>query len=191
MIGFLQGTVVQIVEDTIILNVRGVGYEVTVSTNTLAAVERREVVQLWIHTQVREDAFQLFGFSSQTEKQLFLSLIKVSGVGPKMAVKILSGASVPQLIDMIDNGDVKGLTQLPKVGKKTAEQMILSLGGKLVREEAAGSAGGFVARGEIVSALVNLGFRLNDVEQVVSQMESSTDLQDGVRKGLMALTSQV
>ena len=180
MIGFLQGTVFQIEEESVILNVRGID-----------AIEGRDVVQVLVHTHVREDLIQLFGFNTAAEKQLFLSLIKVNGIGPKMAIKILSAVHLELLVEMIDAGDVKSLVKLPKVGKKTAEQIILSLKGKLVMDDPAQGKSQFVARAEIVSALVNLGFKLTDVEAVVEQMESGTDLQAGVRQGLMALTSQV
>ena len=191
MIGFLQGTPMEISEDKVIMNVKGVGYEVHCSQNTIDAIENRDVVQLLIHTHVREDQFLLFGFNNKIEKSLFLSLIKVNGIGPRMATKILSSAKTEAILTMIDNGDVKALTQLPKVGKKTAEQMILSLKGKLVMSTEDVGANQFVARNDIVSALVNLGFRLNDVEEVVGQMDNATDLQDGVRKGLSALTQQI
>lgn len=191
MIGFLQGAPMHIEQDHLILNVRGVGYEVHCSQNTLDAISGRDIVQLLIHTHVREDQFFLFGFHSKVEKSLFLSLIKVNGIGPKMAIKILSAAKTSSILDMIDRGDVKGLTQLPKVGKKTAEQMILSLKGKLVIDDESVGKDQFIARNDIVSALVNLGFKLNHVEEVVAQMDSSTDLQEGVRKGLTALTQQV
>lgn len=191
MIGFLQGTVFQIDEESVILNVRGVGYELLCSQNTVDVIKDRDVVQLLVHTHVREDIIQLFGFVTATEKQLFLSLIKVSGIGPKMAIKILSATRIELLVEMIDSGDVKALVKLPKVGKKTAEQIILSLKGKLVLADDSLGSEKFIARAEIVSALVNLGFKLNDVETVVDQMEVNTDLQVGVRQGLMALTSQV
>jgi len=191
MIGFLQGVVVRNDGENLILNVRGVGYELMCSQNTLNEIEGRDVVQVWVYTQVREDLIQLIGFATQLEKQLFLSLIKVNGVGPKMAIKILSATKTDTLTRMIDQGDVKGLVKLPKIGKKTAEQIILSLKGKLVLDDDFEGQANFVARGEILSALVNLGFRLNDVETVVDHMEPGTDLQQGVREGLAALTANI
>ena len=191
MIGFLHGSIYQVEGDSLILDVKGVGYELCCSQNTMNAIQGREIVQLMVHTHVREDIIQLFGFSSKNEKKLFLSLVKVNGIGPKLAISILSAARIEAIIDMIDKGDVKGLMKLPKVGKKTAEQIILSLKGKLVTAEDSTSEQGFVARKEIISALVNLGFRLTDVENVVSQMDPQTDLQQGVRHGLAALTAQL
>lgn len=189
MIGYLVGRPLVASADNLILNVQGVGYELSCSQSTLGDVEGRDFCELWVHTHVREDVIQLFGFSKPVEKQLFLSLIKVNGIGPKMALTILSATRLENLIRMIEEADAKGLSQLPKVGKKTAEQMILSLQGKLVRTEDEKNLGLFPARGEIVSALVNLGFRLQDVEKVVDQMPSHVDVQQGVRKGLSALTS--
>ncbi|MCB0390292.1 MAG: Holliday junction branch migration protein RuvA [Bdellovibrionales bacterium] len=191
MIAFLQGAPIEVSDEFAIINVRGVGYEVHCSLNTLEVIQQKDIVQLYIYTHVREDQFLLFGFLTKAEKSLFLSLIKVNGIGPKMATKILSAAKTEAILSMIDNGDVKGLTQLPKVGKKTAEQMVLSLKGKLVFAEDDEAIKKFVARDDIVSALVHLGFKLNDVDLVVSQMDPATDLQEGVRKGLVALTQQV
>lgn len=191
MIGFLQGTPIEVGEETLIMNVRGVGYEVNCSVNTIETVQDRNIAQLFIHTHVREDQILLFGFSSKLEKNLFLSLLKVNGIGPKLAIKILSAGRTEDTLRMIDDGNVKALTQLPKVGKKTAEQIILSLKGKLVMDEDSEAAKRFVARNDIVSALVNLGFKLGDVEEVVGQMDSSTDLQEGVKKGLTALTQLI
>ena len=184
MISFLQGQILQRYEDSLIINVRSVGYEVFCSSNTLVFLDNKENAQLWIHTHVREDQFVLFGFCSQIEKKLFLSLIKVNGVGPKLAVKILSGASTERIVSFINGGNVKALTSLPKVGKKTAEQMILTLKGQLVGEEAGSLQGRFTARADIVSALMNLGFKSHQVEKVVNDMDPSTDLEEGIRKGL-------
>jgi holliday junction DNA helicase RuvA len=92
VIAFLQGNVIPQNEDSLIINVRGVGYELMVSAQTHAAVAALASAQLWVYTHVREDALTLFGFSSKAEKELFLSLIKVNGIGPKVAMKVLSGA---------------------------------------------------------------------------------------------------
>jgi Holliday junction DNA helicase RuvA len=115
-------------------------------------------------------------------------LIKVSGIGPKVALKILSGAPLGTIVQMIEEGNVKGLSQLPKVGKKTAEQIVLELKGKLVLADEQRPRSTFSARSDIISALVNLGFKVQDVEKVVDQMEVSTDFEEGLRKGLSTLT---
>ena len=191
MISFLQGTVQLIQSDNLILNVNGVGYDLACSSNTLEILRVAEKIQLWVHTHVREDTLMLFGFLAPVEKELFMSLIKVNGIGPKMAIKVLSAARTEVIVDMIEQGDAKGLTKLPKIGKKTAEQIVLTLKGKLVFAEERGEENQFQNRGEIISALVNLGFKSNDVEKVVNDMDPTIDLQVGVRNGLSALTAPV
>lgn len=187
MIAFLQGNVIPQSEDSIIINVRGVGYELMVSAQTFSAVAELAQAQLWVYTHVREDALTLFGFASKAEKELFLSLIKVNGIGPKVAMKVLSGAPLNVIIQMIEDSDVKGLSKLPKIGKKTAEQIVLELKGKLVMGDDEKPRGGFSARADIISALVNLGFKMQDVEKVVDQMDPLVDLESGIKTGLASL----
>lgn len=199
MIGFLSGTILERTEDGLLLDVSGVGYELTCSANTLGDVATSAEARLHVHTAVREDAITLYGFSTALEKRMFLSLLKVNGIGPKMASRILGAASLDQLTSMIEAGDVKALSSLPKVGKKTAEQVVLTLKGKLVMEPeqlkpGAKSKTTSVAarfsgvRGEVLSALVNLGFRLQDAERVVGDLPEEIDVQNGVRQGLQALS---
>lgn len=197
MIGYLKGRPAEISSESAIIDVGGVGYEVACSANTLGEIAAAAGdVRLWVHTHVREDAISLFGFADPLEKRLFLSLLKVNGVGPKMAIKILSSGPLSSLLDMIENGDVKGLSGLPKVGKKTAEQLVLSLRGKLVVSDDAppkakpGAARRFAgARAEVASALLNLGFRPADVDRVVDGLPESVEIEAGVRQGLRALAS--
>ena len=148
----------------------------------------RQVVQLWIYTHVREDQFQLFGFSSKIEKKLFLSLIKVNGIGPKLATQVLSGASLENIIDAIEAKNVKALTALPRVGKKTAEQMILTLKGALVMDNETTSRVPQKPHQEILSALVNLGFRSVDVEEVIGTLPVDIEFEQGVRESLRQLS---
>lgn len=189
MIAWLKGQVLTVGSESCVLNVSGVGYDVICSANTLSDVEGLEGAELFVHTHVREDQISLFGFTSQVERKLFLSLIKVNGIGPKLAITILSAAKVSDIVELIENGDAKGLAKLPRIGKKTAEQMILSLKGQLVVEEQPTETLIKVQQKEVVSALVNLGFRMADVEQVVGQLEPGLELQDSIRKGLSMLTN--
>lgn len=189
MIGYLQGRPLRFSSDSLILLVQGVGYELNCSTQTLQDLDGRSFVEVWVHTHVREDALHLFAFSTETEKELFHSLLKVNGVGPRSALAILSGAPSLQILQWIEDADAQALSKLPKIGKKTAEQIVLTLQGKLVRAQETAGGQRFVARAQIVSALVNLGFRLGDVDKVVDQMSPDTDLEAGLRQGLVALTS--
>lgn len=188
MIGYLQGRPLRFAADHLILLVQGVGYEVYCSTQSLQDLEGKTFVEVWVHTHVREDAFTLFGFSTEEERSLFQSLTKVNGVGPKSALNILSGAPSKQIMQWIEDSNTAALSKLPKIGKKTAEQIVLTLQGKLVRSEVGSSSSRFTARPQIVSALVNLGFRLGDVEKVVDSMPAETDLEGGLRRALSALT---
>lgn len=198
MIGYLSGQIIDRHEEGLVLDVNGVGYELSCSSNTLGDVQAATDARLFVQTIVREDAITLFGFSTALEKRLFLSLLKVNGVGPKMASRILSGASLDQITHMIEHGDVKGLSGLPKVGKKTAEQLVLTLKGKLVVEpettakpakgKPAPAARFSGSRADVLSALVNLGFRLQDAERVVGDLPEEIDVQNGVRQGLQALS---
>ncbi len=187
MIGYIQGQVIWLEGNTVILDVAGVGYEALCSSNTLADLSEGSKTALWIHTHVREDSLQLFGFSSQVEKRLFESLLKVNGIGPKMAIQILSGAPLDRLIDFIEQQDVKALCQLPKVGKKIAEQMILTLKGKLVVD---GESSAGVPKDELTSALSNLGFKPHDVQEVVKGIDRKKPFEDQLRKALASLGGQ-
>jgi Holliday junction DNA helicase RuvA len=193
MIGYLKGILVEVTPDAALIDVGGVGYEILASGNTLSDLQSlmsKEII-VWVHTHVREDAFQLFGFIDKEEKNLFLSLLKVNGVGPKMALSILSGGRVAQIHEMIESGNAKALSSLPKVGKKTAEQIILTLKGKLVlieKTQAPGKKKHTGTHSEITSALLNLGFKPLAVEQFVETLPKDADLEEGVRKGLAALS---
>lgn len=189
MIGYLQGRPLRISSDHMTLLVQGVGYELSCSAQTLNDLDGKSFVEVWVYTHVREDALQLFGFSTELEKALFLSLLKVNGVGPKSALNIVSGAPSAQIVQWIEDSNVGALTGLPKIGKKSAEQIVLTLQGKLVRADQPGGSQRFLARSQIVSALVNLGFRIGDVEKVVDRMPAETDLEQGLRQGLSALTA--
>lgn len=191
MIGYLRGKIIEVMNDSALIDVHGVGYEILASAHTLGDLQTllgNEII-VWIHTHVREDALQLFGFHDKEEKNLFLSLLKVNGVGPKMALSILSGGRPAQIHEMIEAGNAKALSGLPKVGKKTAEQIILTLKGKLVTIEESGpvkkkSQG----HTQITSALLNLGYKSHMVDQFVSTLPGDISVEDGVRKGLQTLS---
>ena len=169
MIATLTGKVLSKGMDKAVVDVAGVGYEVFLSTDGVARmVERGEDVFLYIHTNVREDAITLYGFLEEQEKELFLTLKTVSGIGPKLALSMLSGMSVGEICQAIINGDIKRLTTLQGVGKKTAERICVDLKEKVAHLsfDAASASGtnvspmvtpGSVAS-DTLSALTNLGY---------------------------------
>lgn len=189
MIAYLYGKLKFLDEEKIVVVASGVGYEAFCSRATLEDLQGKNEIELFIHTHLREDALTLFGFSSLTEKEVFLSLISVNGIGPKVALKILSGTKVSDLVRWIEEGNIDALTQLPKVGKKTAEQILFSLKDKLVLKNKAGATS--LREGvkrDIYSALVNLGYSPNEVEKIVAPMPAKIDFQEGVREGLSHLS---
>ena len=187
MIAFISGQIIEESEMSLTILCRGIGYEVMCSKNSIDDVRERKVVQLWVHTHVREDQFQLFGFSSKVEKKLFQSLLKVNGIGPKLAIQALSGASLDHILTAIEEKDVKALTSLPRIGKKTAEQMILTLKGDLSFDEATETIVKSHHK-DILSALINLGFRSAEVEDVVSRLPADVDFEQGVRESLKQIS---
>lgn len=190
MIGFLRGVLLDVTSEAALVDVGGVGYDVACSQISLAELEGRkgDTLLLWIHTHVREDALQLFGFLSRAEKDLFLSLLKVNGVGPKLALGLLSGAPADRIVAAIESGDAKALSALPKVGKKTAEQIILTLQGKLVRVEKSTAPALPDNLQQIQSALVHLGFKAPKVSEFVGALSPTIGVEEGVRQGLNTLS---
>ncbi|MEC9281070.1 MAG: Holliday junction branch migration protein RuvA [Bdellovibrionota bacterium] len=190
MIARIRGKVLSIEEESLVVDVQGLGYELYCSANTMDQILPGDDVDLQVFTHVREDVLQLFGFIDRSEKTLFLSLCKVNGIGPKMAMQILSGARPEMIISWIDQGDVKALMKLPKLGKKKAEQLVLSLKGKLVMEEDAQSALKLSPeKQDLKSALMNLGYNEEQVEVAIKEIGDFSGLENGIRKGLGILSA--
>jgi holliday junction DNA helicase RuvA len=192
MIAYLRGKLLEVTQDSAVLDVQGVGYEAACPARTIDELRSQvgQEMRLWIYTHVREDALQLFGFSSRQEKEVFISLLKVNGVGPKSALAVLSGAAAEKIISYIENGEAKALSSLPKVGKKTAEQIILTLQGKLVRVETSKNKKAENLE-KIHFALVNLGFKPQSVEDFVAELPADIEVEEGVRRGLNNLSKIV
>lgn len=156
MIGSLKGKIISRKPDNVLIDVNGVGYQVSVPLNILAALppEGHDVF-LQIYTHVREDSIQLFGFSTDGEKRAFVTLLGISGVGPKMALNILSGISYDDFLDAVEREDVAMLCRIPGLGKKTAHRLILELRDKLPSTEGVRDR----VFEDALSALVNLGYK--------------------------------
>ena len=127
MIGYLKGNVIYVSENLVILEVNGVGYELTVSASALDRLQKEKLGEVYTYLAVNEQGVNLYGFNSLEEKQMFLKLITVSGVGPKMGISILSQVSLSALAFMIGTSDIKGLSKVKGLGKKTAERIIVEL----------------------------------------------------------------
>jgi Holliday junction DNA helicase RuvA len=191
MIAQLAGSLAHKSPEHLVLDVGGVGYQVFVSLNSFYRLpETGERVQLLIHTHVREDAMQLYGFVDREEKELFTLLLGVSGIGPRLALNILSGTPSQELEEAIEAGDLVRLVAIPGVGKKTAERLIVELRDKVKLVKAArGAENGRRATGleaEAVSALVNLGYRRTEAERAVKTAcaAGASDLEAVIRTAL-------
>ena len=157
MIAWLRGKLVEKEPARVVIDVHGVGYEVFIPTTTFTAMPGPgSDVTLDIHTHVREDALALYGFSSRQERRVFERLITISGIGPRLAVTILSGGSVDGLVGAIRRGDLARLTSIPGVGKKTAERIVVELRDKL--QDLSVEAPKPAVETDVLSALENLGY---------------------------------
>lgn len=182
MIGFLRGILTVKAPPHLLLDVHGVGYEVEAPMTTfynLPAIG--EEVKLYTHLAVREDAQQLFGFASEADRLLFRLLIKISGVGPKLALTILSGLSADAFEQCIRNNDTHALVRLPGVGKKTAERLMIEMRDRLPKREGesvfwsmpeALSASVYTPKQEAASALMALGYKPQDAQRMVQNVAS-------------------
>lgn len=176
MIGHIRGQLLQKKPSQILVDVQGVGYEVNIPLTSFYDLPGEgSEVSLKIHTHVREDALTLFGFVTQREKDLFLRLISISGIGPKLAITILSGAKVEELAQAIADGNLARLVAIPGVGRKTAERLVLELKSHitpfLLPEHAQAGRGEGKSDGvqeDILSALVNLGYPRPGAEKALS-----------------------
>ena len=127
MIGFLKGKIISAKPTQVLLDVNGVGYLINISINTFERITDKEAVSLFVYTSVKEDSITLYGFFIESEKQMFELLISVNGVGPKLALNILSGIRADELKDAIQSGDSSRITAIPGIGKKTADRLVLEL----------------------------------------------------------------
>lgn len=198
MIAYLRGKILSKADNSVVIDAQGVGYEVACSPQVVSVLgEVGFDGELHIHTHYKSDGAALFGFTTQQEKTLFLSLIKVDSVGPKSALNILSAAPCEEIVGLIEDGDVAGLSKLPKISKKTAEHLVVKLKGKL--GEIILTSGPVVAkvsgqrrlRTEAMTALSHLGFKPQDVERTLSDLAEEIwlgDLQSVIRLALNDLS---
>lgn len=196
MIGRIEGQLVEISDNVVLLAVGGLGYEVEVTHNVLASLPGREqTVRLYTHFVVREDAQQLYGFASRAERDLFRLFIRITGIGPKLAMALLSSFQLPELADAVRKGEVAMLTRVPGVGRKTAERLLLELRDKLPETLAPAAAapanGGGFALEEAERALVSLGYRPAEAARLVASVKAEGETtEELVRAALRRLARQ-
>ena len=191
MIGRIQGILVSVHPPRLLVDCQGVGYEIDVPMSTLYQLpETNQKITLLTHFQVREDAQQLFGFATETEREAFRQLIKISGVGSRTALAVLSGMSVNELAQAIAMQEAGRLTQVPGIGKKTAERLCLELKGKLAPD--LGITGGkpqaIEASSEVLQALLALGYSEKEAHLALKQIPPDSTVSDGIRMGLKYLS---
>jgi len=189
MIGRLAGILLEKNPPQILLDVQGVGYEVDVPMSTfynLPAVNDKLV--LHTHLIVREDAHLLFGFGSLDERTTFRQLLKISGVGPKLALSVLSGLSLADLADAVARKDAGRLTKIPGVGKKTAERLLLELQGKFAVALPSAKGAAVPSSGDVVNALLALGYSEKEAEWAARQLPADANVSDGIRQALKLLS---
>ena len=198
MIAFLRGRVIDKQPNRLVVDVQGIGYDVHVPLSTFYEVgDPGTEVALKIHTHVREDALQLFGFLTDLERQLFERLIAISGIGPKLAIAVLSGMDPRDLLTAVQRGDVVRLTGIPGIGKKTAERIVLELRDRLAQlptpqaaDAAATVNGSERVRVDLLSALQNLGYHRPQADKAVeSTLKSNPDasFEDALKSALRVL----
>jgi Holliday junction DNA helicase RuvA len=199
MIASLTGRLAFKAPTYLVLDVHGVGYEVFIPLSTYYGLSNlSESTSLSVHTHVREDAIQLFGFLTSQEKDAFVLLTSVSGVGPKLALSVLSALPVSDLVSSIQSGDVEKLTTVPGIGNKSASRLVLELKDKIGKLHPGLAAGNDVPRqgqdavfDDALSALVNLGYRPQDAKEALKQVKKanaeSMALKDMIREALKEL----
>ncbi len=194
MIALLTGEIAQRQTDSIVLDVNGVGYRVQVPLSTFYNLPEQGKVKLHIHTHVKEDAFSLFGFLSAGEKDFFALLISVSGVGPKLAITVLSHMAAGELATALAEGDINRLTGIPGIGKKSAERLVLELQEKATRfvmdhsvsPQTVFASGPKDLQDDLISALLNLGYKENLAKKALAgvNLKAGASLEEGLKQAL-------
>ncbi|MHB8425689.1 MAG: Holliday junction branch migration protein RuvA [Gammaproteobacteria bacterium] len=189
MIGFLRGLILRKQPPHLLIDVQGVGYEVEAPMSTFYNLpEAGAEVMLYTHLVVREDAHNLFGFGTETERRLFRALIRVNGVGPRLALTILSGISVTNFVRCVRDNDTAALTRLPGIGKKTAERLVVEMRDRLedaANGSSAATTAGMHPREEALSALVSLGYKPQEASHMLQGIkESDLSSEEFIRRAL-------
>jgi Holliday junction DNA helicase RuvA len=170
MIAYLKGKLFKKLPNQAILDINGVCYSASIPLSTYLTLGNiGDHTELNIYTHMTDNSLSLFGFSSENEKEIFLKLIGISGIGPKIALNILSGIEASDLEDAIVRSDVARISLIPGIGKKTAMRIAMELQEKLIEKERILQAEGFQEREDLISALMNMGFKRKEIEKIVDE----------------------
>lgn len=180
MFSFIKGTVVETEKNYITLENQGIGYQIFVANPF--SFPMNEEKKVFIYTHIREDEFSFYGFNTLEEKELFLRLINVKGLGPKMALPMFALGSVSGIIDAIDRENILYLTKFPKIGEKIARQIILDLKGKLTTNDTPVSG-----MEEVVEVLESLGYKTADIKKILPKLNNQEKIEDNVKEALKLL----
>jgi holliday junction DNA helicase RuvA len=189
MIGFIEGELIVIEHSCAVIACHGIGYEIECPVSTLCELPPAgSTVRLLTHLVVREDAHLLYGFLTRADRNVFRTLIRISGVGPKLALAILSGMTASELAGAVERDDVQSLIRLPGIGKKTAERLLIELRDRIVGISADRPPAGAHPIQEAIAGLVSLGYKAADAERVVHAVKTSDDTPEAlIRAALRAM----
>lgn len=179
MYNYIIGKIVAQESNSIVVDNHGIGYTVYVANPFSFELDCE--VKVYLYNQVREDEYSLYGFKSEDERNLFLKLINVKGLGPKMAMPMLATGSIAGIIDAIDRENILYLTKFPKIGEKLARQIILDLKGKLASKTDINLSGDF---DELVSVLESLGYKNTEIKKVLPKVNASLGIEDQIKEAL-------
>jgi len=183
MIAYLKGTLIDKVHNQVVLDVGGVGYSAGIPLSTYLKLGNiGDSTELFIYTHLTDNSLALYGFFTKEEKEIFLKLISISGIGPKIALNILSGIEVSDLEDAIRRSDVARISFIPGIGKKTAMRIALELQEKLTEKEKILRAEGTKEREDLISALINMGFKRREVERIIDETIKLFSIDAGFEK---------
>lgn len=180
MYSYIRGIIDEVTSSSVVIDNNGIGYNVFVSNPYSFNVG--EEYKVYLYNYIREDEYSLYGFKSLEEKDLFLRLINVKGLGPKIALPMLATGSVNGIVDAIDRENIMYLTKFPKVGDKLARQIILDLKGKLNTKETV-----VAQNDELIEALVSLGYKNADIKKIVSKVDQSATIENQIKEALKLL----
>ncbi len=184
MIGSIKGTIILQKDKFILVETNGVGYKINISTDTISNFQKNKDIFLWIHTHIREDSFDLYGFINYEELEFFEMLINVSGIGPKGALSILNANSIENLKKAIGSNDTSYLIKISGIGRKTAEKMIIELRDKIGKELNSES---LQEELDVLEALKSLGYSQNETREILKKIDPRLDTNKKIKEALKIL----